>query len=821
MIASSFAPAAPRKIDGETEQKLTYNSLVEGHLDHISWMVGTSHPPKARPLSGDSVSGLRSLVYMNSDGYCVKGGYRERPFTVPTGVTGLKLELDEVQRSAIGATGDFALQLYAADGVTQIHSETFSPSASSTNVATSEITVTPGLEYRARIVCNVSAQSQFLCGIFRVRPTTSSVPFWLNFKRLDPYGHIQDSNEVKWLNPRFCPQNEYSPIEFTTNSSFKVESYCTEITYVYAARSAISAYVDGYPFDPLLTPTVDGVNYSDVTISGISDKKIKVQSGIAVKSGYPAPTLEDRGNWISAVYFPASSYVSVVPAPVECAVLYGDSKTAGSYSDAPGRDSLAFLLRKNHWKVIAHAQGGGYIGADVGLGTLTVAACTDFAMKMCAQKPTKIFLAMGRNDFTGGSTPANIVTQLGNLADAIHAVLPSCRVIFTTWTSETTSIEANSYNGVAWDTMRANIITLCSTRSPWCTFIDEARYWTPAEATTYTSDTVHPNSLGYERKALGMISKSSEAQIHHPWSPLQLAPTIWLESRAGLIGGTCGTVTATGTTPPGTVTLSGSATAACHLRIEITTGGTAASGNARFRWSIDNGRSWVQQEVTVASSVLLSSIGVTVNFGAGTYLNNNVYQADTKVATWKDLSGNGNDFTQGTDGARPLFASSAGVAFFEPAVDFSSNKKLQITGLNISSPYTVAIVGKANTQVGLYTMFGRPAGNTGLLLYATDGTHMAPNDGTNQVAVSATMTTRNTVVVVKDGASSKIRVNGTETTGTLGDANPLTGIALGYDYNTNAYWNGSIEAFLLIPRACTAAELLNIEARFKSMYNTP
>jgi hypothetical protein len=59
------------------------------------------------------------------------------------------------------------------------------------------------------------------------------------------------------------------------------------------------------------------------------------------------------------------------------------------------------------------------------------------------------------------------------------------------------------------------------------------------------------------------------------------------------------------------------------LRIEITTGG--AVGTARYKYSINNGRSFVGTNQVTDSTVLLPGTGITVHFPDGTYASDNVY----------------------------------------------------------------------------------------------------------------------------------------------------------------------------------------------------
>ena len=86
-----------------------------------------------------------------------------------------------------------------------------------------------------------------------------------------------------------------------------------------------------------------------------------------------------------------------------------------------------------------------------------------------------------------------------------------------------------------------------------------------------------------------------------------------------------------GTAPPGaTYVLSAICLATNQNELafvtEITTGGTLASTNVRFRWSSDGGVTW-SSNVTANSTVVLGSTGASINFPTGTYSTDNVYLA--------------------------------------------------------------------------------------------------------------------------------------------------------------------------------------------------
>jgi hypothetical protein len=88
--------------------------------------------------------------------------------------------------------------------------------------------------------------------------------------------------------------------------------------------------------------------------------------------------------------------------------------------------------------------------------------------------------------------------------------------------------------------------------------------------------------------------------------------------------GSNGSITRSGgTTGPAISLAAGAPKVAGQFKAEIQTGGTL--GTATFRWSLDNGATWIASGVVTAASVALGTTGVTVNFPAGSYVSAEAY----------------------------------------------------------------------------------------------------------------------------------------------------------------------------------------------------
>jgi hypothetical protein len=158
----------------------------------------------------------------------------------------------------------------------------------------------------------------------------------------------------------------------------------------------------------------------------------------------------------------------------------------------------------------------------------------------------------------------------------------------------------------------------------------------------------------------------------------------------------------TGTSPA--ASLSGTLTLGLGLRIKITTGGTLASTNVRFSWYTDGGTIPIATNVTAAATVGLTGAfsGVTVNFGSGTYVANDTY--DATVATWADQIAVGTPHNYTVGGGAPVMVTSVTETNGKPGIRFfGANSDWMTSALTLAepgtSPYTIAIVFRNDNHV--------------------------------------------------------------------------------------------------------------------------
>lgn len=154
--------------------------------------------------------------------------------------------------------------------------------------------------------------------------------------------------------------------------------------------------------------------------------------------------------------------------------------------------------------------------------------------------------------------------------------------------------------------------------------------------------------------ASGRVANTNRiSQSGNPLAYSQFGLVLWSRADLGITLG--GTLRATGTSPPAW-TISGTPTTqvAPHFEIDSVAAGTAL-GQATYKWSMNNGTSYVATGVpTAAGPTALGSTGLSVSMAAGPYNADNKW--DATVSAWADQSGNANHWTQSTATRQPVFS---------------------------------------------------------------------------------------------------------------------------------------------------------------------
>jgi hypothetical protein len=207
--------------------------------------------------------------------------------------------------------------------------------------------------------------------------------------------------------------------------------------------------------------------------------------------------------------------------------------------------------------------------------------------------------------------------------------------------------------------------------------------------------------------------------------------------------GTNGSVTEAGTSPPD-ITPSGSPNGHYLMKVEIMTGGTLET--ATLRWSIDNGSTWVAENVVSAASVALSTAtfdsGITIAMTAGTYNADNDYSW-TATAGGGDIAVSGSSNYDARLRVEIMTSGALGVARFRYSCDGydgdTADERTYSETLYVPSGGTFAVPGLGVTLTFDATPTAFVAGDS----YTCDLECAAPNStnlGTAFTALAASST---------------------------------------------------------------------------------
>lgn len=320
------------------------------------------------------------------------------------------------------------------------------------------------------------------------------------------------------------------------------------------------------------------------------------------------------------------------------------------------------------------------------------------------------------------------------------------------------------------------------------------------------------------RQSRGRIGSLAGGGVTRLWTGFATPPIRAWQSDFGQTLG--GTPKATGTAPPA-VTISGSAAAPVAFRLEIQT--TGARGASTFRYSADAGATFIESNVTTAATYNLigALAGIQVQFPAGTYTNDNVYQGT--VSSWTDQITGTATAAQATAGKQPVakIGLNGHVSYLGDGVD----DNLFDGSLTLSAPGTTPafyLVGlkqvawaSGTAIIGTGTSVGAIAILTGAAtpsLAQYDGITANSNNG---AAVGSWVRgeaffNNNTTDYLKLGATS---VTGTN----AGNIAPQAGIDL-FSGAGGGFANAELMFFFIFTTKPTGTELSNFSTLLTSFY---
>ena len=301
--------------------------------------------------------------------------------------------------------------------------------------------------------------------------------------------------------------------------------------------------------------------------------------------------------------------------------------------------------------------------------------------------------------------------------------------------------------------------------------------------------------------------------------PLDIAGALlWVRADLGVTI-VQGPVVATGTTPP-TVTMTGTpATSSNSLEIDITL--TGLRGTATFTWKLNG---VVQQTLQLtAATFVLGTTGITANFSAGTYTNDNVYTSVVTVSAWADQGGGGFNYVQATAASQPAFAANKyngkpaingidgtkSMTSAVPAPGTSGTFMLTCSKSSLASTYLAAHVGGAQSSfIDMFTttlMEWFSAGGADRATFAT-----APSVGLHQL-----------IVAQVDGVSCVGYFDGAHAFNIV-PTNTLSALGVLFGYNAGSSGtNGDIVECAQYTRALKPSEIAQLHAYSRSFWGSP
>lgn len=177
------------------------------------------------------------------------------------------------------------------------------------------------------------------------------------------------------------------------------------------------------------------------------------------------------------------------------------------------------------------------------------------------------------------------------------------------------------------------------------------------------------------------------------------------------------------------------------------------------------------------------------------------------VNSWRDLSGNGNDLTQGTAADKPTYDSTNKRVVFDGVSDFISIATF--TQGALPQPNTTWIVFEYISIGGLQFLQDGATATTHAL--ADNATNFLANNGTATDILVASNTNKNIYVGVWDGAISQGYINGGTDLITINiGATALTGFVLGADNAGANFSNVNVYEWGITDDVLTSAKINQI-----------
>lgn len=268
----------------------------------------------------------------------------------------------------------------------------------------------------------------------------------------------------------------FSYVEFTTEAAtIEVESY-SNMVGLFPALADIGVTLDGEFLRSIRHPA-NGTLKTTVALPA-GEKVVRFVNGSQARAS-GATGQPWCGTWVKA--FTADAPLRTTPSG-DCLFVYGDSIATGAWAADTQSDAWIPLVREALGiRVAAKAIGSQTLWDDCN----TPALAKDFADRIARIAPTKIWLAIGTNDFgLGRWSAAAFGAAYGNLLDAMRELMPWAEVYAQTPLLRT-EVGVQAY--------RDAIAAACSVR-PWVTLVNGTAIM-PLER---LPDGLHPDTEGHQ-----------------------------------------------------------------------------------------------------------------------------------------------------------------------------------------------------------------------------------------------------------------------------------------------------------------------------------
>lgn len=276
----------------------------------------------------------------------------------------------------------------------------------------------------------------------------------------------------------------YARTVFTTTASEVEVAAYSNILGSLPTYAGCGVYVDGV-YVGKTNPVASGsVDRGRVALGAAGPKTVSIVNGLQSKPGGSV-----IGTWQVSIKADAA-LTQTFPAATNRVLIYGDSIAVGSDALPPVRYGWAMLLRNalSPDSVALEAWGVRSLHEDC----VDATARAAFVAKLAAYAPSRIYLAIGTNDYGLSKwTAANFGTAYAALLDDLHTELPSAEIFCQTPLPRTLEV-ANGLGSTLPD-YRSQIATAVSTRTSYATLVDGTAILTTASLV----DDVHPNTAGH------------------------------------------------------------------------------------------------------------------------------------------------------------------------------------------------------------------------------------------------------------------------------------------------------------------------------------